>query len=138
MRASQWLRREHAAYVDILLLALDAWLSQNIQKRLETSLRGQTRGSVCVGSDLSDRNMMKLEIGFTQKTAAVVTVSLYRYLGITLHSTSVDYTLCGNGFYSYRILNRTCRSAALPYPEHGCRRMLAPMRSPCILMIHIF
>ena len=38
---------------------------------LETSLRIQTRGSGCVGSDLSDRNMMKLGIGFTQETAEV-------------------------------------------------------------------
>ena len=29
------------------------------------------------------------------------------------------------------VLNRTSRSAALPYPEHGCQRMPAPMRSPC-------
>ena len=34
-------------------------------------------------------------------------------------------------FTLYRIVNRTRRSAALPYQEHGCRRMLAPMRSPC-------
>ena len=26
----------------------------------------------------------------------------------------------------------SCRSAALPYPKHGRRRMLAPMRSSCI------
>ena len=30
VRASQWLRREHAAYMATPLLALDAWLSQNI------------------------------------------------------------------------------------------------------------
>ena len=35
-------------------------------------------------------------------------------------------------FTLYRILNQTSRSAALPYPEYGCRRMPAPMRSPCI------
>ena len=34
-------------------------------------------------------------------------------------------------FILYRILNRTSRSAALPYPEHGCWRMPAPLRSPC-------
>ena len=33
VRASQWLRREHAANMDISLLALDAWLSQSIMKR---------------------------------------------------------------------------------------------------------
>ena len=39
VRASQWLRREHAAYMATPLLALDASLSQNINKRtLETSL----------------------------------------------------------------------------------------------------
>ena len=31
--ASQWLRREHAAYMATPLLALDAWLSQNIKIR---------------------------------------------------------------------------------------------------------
>ena len=30
MRASRWLRREQAAYMATPLLALDAWLSQNI------------------------------------------------------------------------------------------------------------
>ena len=35
-------------------------------------------------------------------------------------------------FTLYRILNRTSRSAALPYPEHGCRRMPATMRIPCV------
>ena len=33
VRASQWRRREHAAYMATLLLALDAWLSQNVKKR---------------------------------------------------------------------------------------------------------
>ena len=28
----------------------------------------------------------------------------------------------------------SCRSAALPYPKHGRRRMPAPMRSPCMYM----
>ena len=32
VRASQWPRREHAAYVATPLLALNAWLSQNINK----------------------------------------------------------------------------------------------------------
>ena len=30
VRASQWLRRENAAYMAAPLLALDAWLSQNM------------------------------------------------------------------------------------------------------------
>ena len=33
VRASQWLRREHAPYMATPLLALDSWLSQNIKKR---------------------------------------------------------------------------------------------------------
>ena len=33
VRASQWLRAEHAAYMATPLLALDAWLRQNIMKR---------------------------------------------------------------------------------------------------------
>ena len=69
--ACQWLRREHAAYVVTQLLALDAWLNQNIKKRTRNVSCGQTRGSVCVGSDLSERNMMKLGIGFTQEKAEV-------------------------------------------------------------------
>ena len=32
VRASQWLRRGHAAYMTTPLLALDAWLSQSIKK----------------------------------------------------------------------------------------------------------
>ena len=32
VRASQWLRREHAVYMANPLLALDAWLSQNMKK----------------------------------------------------------------------------------------------------------
>ena len=32
VRASQWLRREHAAYIATPLLPLDAWLSQNMKK----------------------------------------------------------------------------------------------------------
>ena len=41
----------------ISLLALDAWLSTNVKKRTPNVSSGQTRGSVCVGSDLSDRNI---------------------------------------------------------------------------------
>ena len=33
VRASQWLRREHAACMATPLLALHAWLSRNIKKR---------------------------------------------------------------------------------------------------------
>ena len=33
VRASQWLRREHTAYMATPLLALDAWLGQNLKKR---------------------------------------------------------------------------------------------------------
>ena len=33
VRAFQWLRTEHAAYMATPLVALDAWLSQNIKKR---------------------------------------------------------------------------------------------------------
>ena len=33
VRVSQWLRREHAAYMATPLLALDAWVSRNIKKR---------------------------------------------------------------------------------------------------------
>ena len=39
--------------------------------------------------------------------------------------------LCGNDFTLYRIMNRTSPSTALPSPEHECRKMPAPMRSPC-------
>ena len=46
--ASQWLRREHAAYMATPLLALDAWLSQNVNKK---AIEKSVRGSVYVGSD---------------------------------------------------------------------------------------
>ena len=62
---------------------------------LKTSLRGQTRGSVCVGSDLSYRNIMtKFGIGFTQETAEVRSplLSPYRSLGIAV--TFYTRTLC--------------------------------------------
>ena len=39
--------------------------------------------------------------------------------------------VCGDILYSNQVLNRTARSAALPYRKHGCRRMPAPMRSLC-------
>ena len=69
VRAFQWRRREHAAYMATPLLALDAWLSQNIKKRTQNV---SSSPSICVGSDLSDRNMMKIGIGSTQETAEVV------------------------------------------------------------------
>ena len=68
LHASQWLRTEHAAYMTTPLLAPDAWLSQTSRHTLEASLRGQIGGSVCVGSDSSERNRMKLGIGFTEET----------------------------------------------------------------------
>ena len=80
---------------------------------------------------------MKLGIVFTKKTAAINSstllcfVFLYRTLGITLHTVRADYD-CVVTFSLYQVLNRTIRSAALPYPKHECRRMPAPMRSSCI------
>ena len=58
-------------------------------------------------------------------------ISIYRTLGITLHTVRADYDCVVTFFYSYQVLNRTIRSAALPYPKHGCRHMPAPMRSSC-------
>ena len=69
VRACQLLRREHAANLWPSLCW--PWMLGRVEmsrNALETSLRGQTRGSVCVGSDLSDRNMYELGIGFTQET----------------------------------------------------------------------
>ena len=37
-----------------------------------------------------------------------------------MHAKSDSYTI-------------SCRSAALPYPKHGCRLMPAPMRSSCTI-----
>ena len=88
VRASRWLRREHAAYMAIPLLALDAWFSQNL---FEARLEDQ---SAC-------------GLGFIR--------SKYDEARNRIHA---------------RILNRASRSAALPYPEHGCRRIPALMRSP--------
>ena len=36
VRACQWLRGKHAAYMATPLLALDAWWSQNIKKRTQS------------------------------------------------------------------------------------------------------
>ena len=91
---------------------------------LETSFRGQTRGSACVGSDLSYRNSMKFGIGFTQETAEVSSPLLVYIDLLALLYLLHAYTMCCvvTFFALYRILNRASRSAALPYPEHGCRR----------------
>ena len=58
---SQWLRREHAAYMATPLVALDALSNTNITSRstLEMSLRGQTGGSVWVGSQWDSRKKRK-------------------------------------------------------------------------------
>ena len=56
---------------------------------------------------------------------------LYQTLGITLHTARAVYDCVRWRFLLYQVLNRTIRSAALPYPKHGCRRMPAPMRSSC-------
>ena len=52
-------------------------------------------------------------------------VSLYRTLGITLHTVRADYNCVWWLFSLYQVLNRTIRSAAVPYPNHGCRRIPA-------------
>ena len=96
---------------------------------LETSFRGQTRVSVCMGSHLSHRNMTKAGIGFTQATAEMSSPlsGLYRSLIIILHSTRVDYVLCGNGFYTLSNIERNKSKCcpALPGALDECRRMLA-------------
>ena len=103
------------------LLALDAWLSQTSRNTLGTSLGGQPKGSVCVGSALSYRNfMMKFGIGFTQETAEEVSSPLLAYIDLlALPYLLQAYTMCCvvTVCSLYRILNRTSRSAALPYPE---------------------
>ena len=52
-------------------------------------------------------------------------ISLYRTLGITLHTVRADYDCVWSRFLLYQVLNRIIRSAALPYPKHGCRRRVA-------------
>ena len=59
---------------------------------------------------------------------------VYITLGTTLSTVRADYDRVWWLFSIYQVLNRTIRSAALPYPKHGCRRMPAPMRSPCSLI----
>ena len=56
---------------------------------LEMSLRGQTRGSVCVGSDLSDRNIydearnrIHARNGETEETTAEVSSPLLVYINL--------------------------------------------------------
>ena len=52
-------------------------------------------------------------------------VSLYWTLGITLNTVRADYDCERWLFLLYKILNRTIRITALPYPKHRCRRMPA-------------
>ena len=68
VRAAQLRRREYAAYMATCLLSINAWLSQ---KHQEINSKRFVVGSVCVSAELCDRNMIKLGIGFTQKTAEV-------------------------------------------------------------------
>ena len=58
VRACELLRREHAANIwpSLCWPWILGWVEAS-RNALETSLRGQTRGSVRVGSDLSDRNI---------------------------------------------------------------------------------
>ena len=87
-----------------------------------------------MGSDLSYRNiMLKFGIGFTQETAEVSSPFLvYIDLLALLYLLHACIMCCVVTVLAlYRILNRTSRSAFLPYPEHGCRRMPAPTRSLC-------
>ena len=76
---------------------------RNTRTILGTSETCHLIATICVGSDLFDRNIMKLGIEFTQESAEVrnpLFVRLYRTLGNTLHFTRVDYVLCGHVFYS--------------------------------------
>ena len=71
----------------VTLLAPDARLSKNIIRNALETCRRQAKGSVGVCSNLSDRNLMKLGIGFTSKTVGSSPLSsLCRTLGITLHT----------------------------------------------------
>ena len=64
--------------------------SKTSRNALETSLHGQTKRSVCVGSDLSDH--MKLGIGFTQETAEKVISPLLSVYIIELLALFTFYT----------------------------------------------
>ena len=57
VRACQMLRRKHAANIwsSLIWPWMLGWV-ETARIALETSLRGHIKGSVCVGSDLSDRN----------------------------------------------------------------------------------
>ena len=79
---------------------------------------------------------MKFGIGFTQETAEVssplsVYTDLLAFLYL-LHAYTVNINMCCvvTVFTLHRILNRTSRSAALPYPEHGCRRIAGTRAEP--------
>ena len=45
--------------------------------------------------------------------------------------------VCGDFFYSTSIESNNSK-CALPYPKHGCQRMPAPMRSPCITIKYCY
>ena len=80
---------------------------------------------------------MKFGIGFTQGTAEVSSSLLVYADLLALLDLLHAYNMCCvvTVFTLYRILNRTSRSGTLPYPEHGCRRKPAPMRSTCIIYV---
>ena len=81
-------RREHAANIwpSLCWPWMPGWVKTS-RNALETSLRGQTRGSVCVGSDVSDwniydeaRNRIHARNGETEETTEVVSSPLLVYI----------------------------------------------------------
>ena len=100
----RWQHREPPVYMATRLLARDAWSNQDIEKRTRNVSSWPDTVSLRVDSDLSDRNLMKCGIGFTQKMAEVSS-PLSGYidrlpLHYIPHVCGYYYELCGNGFYS--------------------------------------
>ena len=90
VRACQLLRREHAANLwPSLCWPWTRGRVETSRNALETPYRGQTRWSVCVGSDLSDRNIydearnrIYARNGETEETTEVVSIPLLVYINL--------------------------------------------------------
>ena len=121
-----------------------------MRNALET-LRRQTKESVGVLSDLSDRNLMKLGIGFTyvmngmsdvaSSPLVLLIVSLCRTLGIALTCCTRGLCLfvCGDIFYSEPNKSKSCRCPTRSMGAGGCRHplLLCVNFRTCNALVHL-
>ena len=100
--------------------------------------------SVCVGLDISERNMMlarnRIHTRNGRSSPLLVYIDILALVYI-LHALAMCCVVII--FTLYRILNRTSRSAALPCPalpcpEHGCRRCRHPCGALAVRVCSVF